>query len=100
MYSVGLLVLYMEHFWHRWTENVGVQQPYLVAETCQCYGEIGRDGALADTAFAAADGDDVLHARQQLLHLRARGRLELGFDGDFYILTAMVLDSSLGRLDR
>ena len=42
---------------------------------CQCDGEVCRDGALANAALAAAHGDDVLHLRQHLAHLRARLRL-------------------------
>ena len=107
--SVGSFVLNVEHLRHRRSENVAIQQSDLIPQTCQCDGQVGRNGAFAYAALARADGDDVLHLRQQLSYFGTRFRLEfrpyLHLDGDFGSRTAehtgaVVFDSSLGSLHR
>ena len=73
--------------------------PTAVAQASQGDGEIGRDGGLAHTALATADSDDILHAGQQLFSLWTRLRPELGLNGHLHILSAVVLNGSLGSLD-
>ena len=46
--------------------DVGVQHADLGAVLRQADGEVGGDGALADAALAAGDGDDVLDGHVQL----------------------------------
>ena len=98
--GIGTLILYIEHLGHGGSEDVGVEQTYLVAETGEGDGEVGRDGALADASLAGTDGDDVLDAWQQLADLGAGSGLELGLDGDLDVLSAVVLDGSLGGFYR
>ena len=98
--GIGTLILYIEHLGHGGSEDVGVEQTYLVAETGEGDGEVGRDGALADASLAGTDGDDVLDAWQQLADLGAGSGLELGLDGDLDVLSAVVLDGSLGGFHR
>ena len=99
LHGIGALFLYIEHLGHRRSEDVGIQKSYLVAETCQGDGEIGRDCALADATLARADGDDVLDTRQQLAYFRTGSRLELCLDGHIDVLTTVVLDGCFGSLD-
>ena len=98
--SMGTGILHVEHLRHRGSEDVGVEQSHLVAESCQRDGEIGRDGRLAYSTLTGAYGDDVLHLRQQVFHIRTWCRLELCLHRHLYVLAAMVADSSLGSLHR
>ena len=98
--GVGTCILCVEHLGHRRTEDVAIEQPDLIAQTCQSDSEIGRNRRFANTALARTDGNDVLHLRQQLANLRARLRFELRLDVHCYVLAAMVLDSGLGSLHR
>ena len=89
----------MEHLGHGGTEDVGVEQSYLVAQSGQGYRQVGCDGALAHAALARADGNDVPHLRQQFADLWAWLRLELRLYLHLHVVTAVVLDGRLGRLD-
>ena len=59
----------VEHGRHARPVDVGVAEPHFVAELGQAHGEVGRDGAFAHTALSGGDGDDVLHAWQDLTGL-------------------------------
>ena len=89
----------MEHLRNRRTEDIAVEQTYLVAKTCQSDSEVGCNGTLAHAALARADGDDVLHLRQQLAHFRARLREEFGLDCHLHVFRHVIVDGSLSRLD-
>ena len=82
----------MKHLGHRRTEDVAVQQSHLITQTCQGDGQIGRNGRFAYATLARADGNDVLHALQQLVTLRTRLRLELRLNLDLHVLATMVFD--------
>ena len=95
MHGIGALILHIKHFRHAWSEDVGVEQTHLIAQSCQGDGQIGRNGRLAYPTLARADGNDVLHLWQQLAHLRTRFRLKLGVDGHLHVFRHMVVDGSL-----
>ena len=106
-HGIRTLVLNVKHLWHRRTEDVGVEQSHLVAQTGERDGEVCRHGALAHSALSGAYGDDVFHLREQLAHFRARLGLIFQFDVDGHLLAGVVAfvlahsitDGSLGSLD-
>ena len=99
LYAVRPFVLDTEHLGHARSEDVGVEQSHIVAQSCQGDGEVGGDGALAHAALSGADGDDVLHPGQEFAHLRARRVAELGGDVYLHVLAHGVVDLCLCRLD-
>ena len=74
--------------------DVGVQNAHARALGGQRQREVGRRRTLAHAALARGDGDDVLHARQQLHAALHRMGRDLGDDVDRDIAHA------LGRLGR
>ena len=66
------LVLDSEHLRHRRAENVGIEQPYLIALCGKRDSEIARYGGFADTALAGRNTDYVLHAGKRIFRLLDR----------------------------
>ena len=62
--GIGTGIFNVEHLRHRRTENICVQESYLVTQTGKRYSEVCRDGALAYSTLAGTYGYDVLHLRQ------------------------------------
>ena len=60
------LVSHSQHGWGIGAVDVGVEQADRFALPGQCAGQIHRDSALADAAFATADGDDLTNAGNPL----------------------------------
>ena len=106
------LILYPEHFRHRRTEDIRIQQSYLISQTGQGNGKIGRNRTLSHASFATAHGNNVLHPRQHGTHLRTRFTLELRDDFHINIVgrvsiprlgesfLTVILDGSLSSLHR
>ena len=93
------LVLYTEHLRNRRSENVGIEQPYLIALRGKRDSEIARDSGFADTTLAGRHTDYVLHTGKRILRLldhltELHGNVAL----DFGILARISKHGSLGRL--
>ena len=69
LHGIRTCVLYLEHLRYRRTEDVAVEQSYLVTQSCQCYGEVGGYGTLAYSTLARAYCYDVLDIGQHLAYL-------------------------------
>ena len=68
MDGIGTGIFDLQHLGNGGSEDIGIEEAYLITETGQGDGEIHGDGALADSTLSAAHGDDVFHARQHLPH--------------------------------
>ena len=97
--SIRTFVFHIEHLGHRRTEDISIEQSYLVAQTCQCDGEVGRDRALADATLTRADGNDILNTWEHLSDLRTGGGFIFSIYRYFHIFSTMVFDSCLSGLD-
>ena len=64
-------IFHLKHLGHGRTEDVGIQQTYLIPQFGKGHSQICRYGGLAYTAFTGRHADDVLHLRQQFAHFRA-----------------------------
>ena len=82
-----------QHDRHVRPVDVGVDHADLAARLRQRNREVHGDGRLADAAFAGADRDDVLHARQRLpravaadgfAHARAHRHVHAGHAGQLH----------------
>ena len=65
VFGYGTRIFYVEHFWNRWPEYIGIEQSDFVAKFGKRYGQIGRHGRFADTAFARRHRNDVFDLRQR-----------------------------------
>ena len=91
----NLLGFEVEHLGNRGAEDVGIEQSDLVALGSKCHSEVGRYGALAHTALARTDGNDILDMRE---HLARFGTLCLkGLHLDFHV-DGLVHVGMYGRL--
>ena len=59
-------IFHAEHFRHRWTEDIGIEQTHFVAELRQGNSEVGGDGGFAHTTFARRHADDVFHTGERI----------------------------------
>ncbi len=59
-------ILHTEHFRHRRSENIGVEQTDLVTLAGKCHGKVAGNGRFAYTALARTHSDDVLHTGERL----------------------------------
>ena len=90
-----------EHFRHRRTEDVGIEQSHFVAKLRKSHSKVGSNGRFAHTAFARRYADDIFHAGERALRLWS-GRFaddcgDVAFNVDF---VANVCEKCcFGRLD-
>ena len=94
-----VLALEGEHLGHGGTEEVGVEQSHLIAAAGQGDGQVGGDGALAHTALARADSDDVLHLGQHLGRLGGQLAAKLGLHRHLHVGADVGVDGGLGGLE-
>ena len=101
VFAVRACILNAEHLWYRGTEDVGIQQTHLVAQTRQCNGKVCRDGRLSYSTLSRRDGNNVLHLGKELAHLGAHCLTAHHADVtlNLHLLADIQMYGSLGRLD-
>jgi len=88
----------MEHLRHGRTEDIGVEESYLITQTGKGYGKVGRDGRLTDTALTGTDSNDILNMGEKFADFGTGLGLELSLYLYLYVLTTVVFDGGLSSL--
>ncbi len=83
--AVQHLTFKAQHQRHVRAINISIQNTDLSASLGQSHGNVGRNGAFADTALAAGYGNHIAHARNGLTIRQAHGLGRFGGDSHLNI---------------
>ena len=100
LFHIGTGVFYIKHLRLGRTKDIGIQQTYLIAESCQGYSQVSGNRTFTYASLTGRYGNDIFYLRKQFVRFGACGlacqNFDVSFDVD--IFADISQDSCLGCL--